>query len=200
MPIPKAAVEALASEHVSAVTTCGAADLDARWAGRTAWYSTFIRTAAAGGYRVGNRGFCLLILRRVSGAIDAYVAARGHVLELVEEKRWSSYFRALTQYEISIALLYQAIVACTKLAGERLFDRQDGSPEQRLNQIYNVYRHDPVLEADDQPLWVTDTAISCASASIAFREYEEILEVLAHYAQALAQGDTSRFLALGDRD
>jgi hypothetical protein len=71
-----------------------------------------------------------------------------------------------------------------------MFDKSDGSKEQRLNEIYNTSKHmDERIDKGQMPaeatsaVWITNSGLECGDATLSFVELEELLAWLRSAAQ-----------------
>lgn len=132
-----------------------------------------------------HRPFALQLIRRVEMALREYETGRAALLDLVDgdRGRWSPYFRALSHFEAAVSQLYQAYDNLRKLMGANLFEKDDGSALQRLNDIYNTAKHE--FAQAEQPLWITDQGLESDRTELAFTEIEEMLRECASIAETM---------------
>lgn len=75
-------------------------------------------------------------------ALSEYSSAHEKLQDLISgNSRWSPYYRAFHHIEAAAALLYQEHDFSHKILDQQLFERNDGSPLQRLNLIYGASSH-----------------------------------------------------------
>ena len=196
MQLSDEAIDTFISDKITKITTCGAADVGAEFPARDDWLKGYALTAIFNGsYRHEVRGLGLLIVRRVRSAIDAYDAGRIQLSRVADRarNRWLHYLDAVTHFETALSQLYQAYQAILKHGGaiKPAFKPNDGSDVQRLNTIYNSFRHDPVGE--DYTLWLTNTGFECTQTGLTFGEFEAMLRTWGLLARAIAEGDKHAF-------
>lgn len=143
-------------------------------------------------------------LRRVHGAFEAYDLARK---ELLEYSRFGSgynprsYFRALNWIEVCVSFSDQAfrLVLQTYNTEERLFKAGEGSPLERLRELYNKTKHiDGILNENGKTglgrtlvVYLTTDGILLKSRKeghlLKYSELSELLKELADEASYLSQ-------------
>lgn len=192
MAFTKAAVELFISAKAAAVTACGASDMTAAVPESQHWLSHFGLSAIFHDFPPAEmRPFVITFIRRIHAAFLEYELARQNVLELVKDGngRWSSYFAALTHFEMVLSQLYVAVDLVRKRSKHDFFKTGDGSFEEHLNLIYNASKHD--LPDGELPIWFTNTGISCAKANVTFVEVEDFLSKMAGVVKGLCDRETA---------
>lgn len=129
------------------------------------------------------RPYILNMMRRMETAVGEYRLGREMLQAYVDElPRRNNHFlqalRALSHFEQSAAALYQAAQLTRPITKEQLFENNDGSPEQRLNVIYNRSKHfdEPVGSLPPAvPVWLTNEGLECSSAALSFAELHGII-------------------------
>lgn len=149
-----------------------------------------------------NRAFVINYIRRVDQAVREYRAGRDLLIKLIEEKnsKPSLYFRTLHCFEQSIALLYQAMQLTQKhgqsITKEKynIFEKGDNSKEERLNSIYNSWKHtyDRIAKGDlppggTMPVWITNEGMKSNKALLRFSELRELLAEYVELAKDLSE-------------
>jgi hypothetical protein len=180
------------AHKLSELTACDAPDL----ADDSTWLNTFILSTI---FRVRlepkTRAYLFNFLRRAEGAIDAYRTACAAVREYVSTPRnvITPYFRSLSHFEICLSQAYQAYELLARASGETIYNQGDGSPEERLQMLYVDSKHmDRMISGDKLPpeatagVWITNTGLSSARASLSFAELHAILLNLHGLAQKLS--------------
>lgn len=176
MPFTKHAVDTFISDKIGKVTECRVGDLYAEFPSAKDWVSGFgLMVIFVDQPREEIRPFAIQFVRRIEMAIAEYSRAREALQDLISGSRgrWSPYFRALYHFEAAIAQLYQAYDCSRKALKTALFVSKDGSPLDRLNNIYNTDKHK--LAVQDQPVWLTNDGIETADAKLSFSELEELM-------------------------
>ena len=80
-------------------------------------------------------------------------------------------------------MLYRAYDLSRKKLKQELFDPKDGSPLQRLNDIYNISKHQPA-EAQD-PVWLSNEGFRTAEAKLLYSEFEDLARSLARIVEQI---------------
>lgn len=176
-------VDQFISQRVTAVTECNATDLREEFPLSEDWVTGFgLRVIFNDQPKAEMRPFALQLVRRSEMALANYAHGREALQGLVSgnRARWSPYYRALSYFETSVAHLYQAWVHMHKLLGVPLFEKNDGTPLQRLNHVYNVSKHE--TPAADETVWITNAGLATKDVSITFGEIEELMRVCARIA------------------
>lgn len=180
------AIETFISDKITAVTECNVSDLYAEFPAAKNWVSGFgLMVIYVDQPPIATRPFALQFVRRAEMAFAEYASARDELVGLIigKSRQWSPYFRALNHFEATVAQLYQAFDCSRKMLDTELFVKNDGSPLNRLNQIYNTSKHQ-VAELD-QPVWITNEGIETEDSRLAFSEIEDLLRLCARIATKL---------------
>ncbi len=192
MPFTKYAVDTFISDKVTGVTECTLADLYAEFPDAKNWVSSFgLMVIFNNQPPVQRRPLALQLIRRVEMIFVEHSQARHQLLDLIAKGagRWSPYFRALHHLESTLSLSYQAYHFAGKSLDQRLFEKKDDSPLDRLNRIYNTSKHQ--LAEIEQPIWITNSGMSTVDCSLTFIEIEELVRTLARIVQRLTSKQPS---------
>jgi hypothetical protein len=140
-------------------------------------------------------------LRRAEGAAQEYGMAREMTLAHLANTNPNSvsgYIAAIGHWE---AFLSQAYQAWCLLDGtqRKLFTKNDGSPMQRLNLLYNRTKHAEKAIAAGQlpqdgtlPVWLKNDGLHSVDSCLTFEELAEMLEELAVWTEAAQNPATMR--------
>lgn len=186
MPFTKSAVELFISARASAINTCGASDMKVKVPESAHWLSNFGLAVIFNDFPpAAMRPFVINFIRRVHGAFLEYDIARREVLNLVKDGngRWSPYFAALTNFEVTVAQLYLAMDSIRKHSNHDFFTTGDGSFEERLNLVYNASKHQ--LAKKELPVWFTNEGLACTDAVLTFVEIEDFMLKMADVVKGL---------------
>lgn len=194
MPLSSYAYDKFVIQEYSALTDCCALPVGTDFPDVELWLSSFVLNTI---FRVplpqdrAALGFALI--RRAQGSIEDFDAGCQLLRAFVEEKRGvESYFRCLRKFELAAHQTYQAFDVGRKVMNTQLFEKGDGSPFQRLNEIYNLSRHQPPTELPPDhlhPLWLRNDGLYCKSAHLEYSELRELICSLARIAKRVAHGD-----------
>ena len=186
MPFTPTAIEQFISARVTSVTECNASDLSDEFPTAKDWVSGFgLMVIFTDRPKPELRPFALQFVRRCEMALANYGHGRKALQDLISGNRgrWAPYYRALSYFEAAVAQLYQAYINMHKLLGTPLFTKNDGTPLQRLNHIYNTSKHE--TPADDETVWITNSGMETKEATISFGEIEELARVCARISERL---------------
>jgi hypothetical protein len=136
--------------------------------------------------------FIFAILRRAQMALVEHENGRIALLDYVKgaKDRISVYFRALYHFEIAINLVYQAHELFMKILKVRLFEKNDGTPVERLNRIYNVSKHLEPSSISDTHLhsvWIKNEGLCISTAMLSFEEFAELVVDVCGLADKLSK-------------
>ena len=133
------------------------------------------------------------IIRRAEGAIEDHDAARAHLADFVQDRqKISSYFRCLRKLESTLAMLSQTHEIIRKSLNRDLFNKNDGSPYQRLHFIYNRDRHDKPEQLPPGQLhtvWIKNDGLYEKETSLTFDELRELIRRICRTANGMAKGE-----------
>jgi hypothetical protein len=186
VPFTPDAISEFISARAIAVTECNAQDLSEEFPTAPDWVTGFgLMVIFNDKPKLAFRPFALQLIRRCEMALANYGHARRSLQDLIagDRRRWSPYYRALSYFEAAVAQLYQAYVHMHKLLGTPLFAKNDGSPLQRLNHIYNASKHETPSEADT--VWITNAGLETKGVAISFAEIEELMRVCGRISNRL---------------
>ncbi|MGE7662988.1 hypothetical protein ACQKL6_14990 [Peribacillus sp. NPDC097197] len=143
-----------------------------------------------------NQKYVINILRRVSNAINEYESGRNMLESYLSVKRESisKYFLSVFHFENSITQTYQALMLLKTMSNiEKLFEKEDGSLLQRINNIYNHIKHlnerienSKIPEGYTIPMWITNFGLESPNAEVNFEEFASCLIELGTCANKLS--------------
>lgn len=74
----------------------------------------------------------------------------------------------------------------------KVFEKHDGSAEQRLNLLYNAMKHvekrinaGQIPENATSPVWLSNSGLECTDGHLTFNETADVLRFLAKWANVL---------------
>ena len=143
-----------------------------------------------------GRQIAFAIIRRSRTSLlahdDGVLALERYLLSLKNGSRnIGEYFEALSRFENAVATLYQGLDVYAKVTKQRLFEKLDGSPESRLNLLYNISKHylpEQLPDGHLQALWIANDGLHCSAAALTWEEFANLLENLAEIAQYISEG------------
>lgn len=192
MPLTNYSLDNFVSQEISSLTKCNAVDLTQKFDQAEHWIENFVLNSI---FRIQikqeHKPFIFAILRRAQMALVEHENGRIALQEYVNGKkdRISLYFRALYHFEIAINLIYQAHELFMKITKVRLFQKNDGTPVERLNRIYNVSKH---LEPSNIPdthlhsVWIKNEGLCISTAMLTFEELAELVKDVCGLADKLS--------------
>lgn len=181
------------------LTECGARELSIDPSESAQWLPTFVLVSVfQSAIPDPTRQLTFSFLRRVDAAIIDYANARAQLAAYLEpggKRSISAYSRSLHSFETATAAAFQAFQLVKQLlpAKPRLFEREDGSPLQRLDRIYNATKHADEWIANGErsapdstlPVWLTNDGFEVKGYALAFEEFATEIETLAAFARHL---------------
>jgi hypothetical protein len=183
------------AHKLSLLTECGAPEFtsDENWLGAFILNSVFIAALLP-----KPRAYAFNFLRRAQGALSSYRLARLELIDYLQTPRnvLSPYFRALLHFEVCISQSYQALELLATASRRDVFDKKDGSKEERLHRLYIRSKHmDKMIEGGQIPteataaIWITNQGLECSSASLSFEELLSLLKWIMEMADRISRFD-----------
>jgi hypothetical protein len=148
----------------------------------------FLNSVLRSKYKDGVRHAVIGFLRRTSHAFRAYHDAREATLEYLDglepgKPNLTKYFAAVVAWETCVLQLNMAVAAIRAVNGEKLYEKNDGSPLQRIYDTANNVKHFPGElgeGAEVQPLWLTNSGLASFGIEVT---YEELAAELGDFAE-----------------
>lgn len=88
-------------------------------------------------------------------------------------------------------MMWQAFDMIKKLTNENLYSRNDGSPYEKLNIIYNTYRHfspsDVANQGNLHAIWLTNEGIKTSTHEILCSEISALLIEIGNIANKISK-------------
>lgn len=193
MPFTKYAVDSFISARATAITRCGASDMNLAEPGWRNWLTNVGLSAIFTDFPPEvMRPFAINFIRRITTAFLEYDLARTAVLALIVDGngRWSPYFMALSHFECVIAQLYTALDSVRKYANHDFFKMGDGSFEEHLNRLYNSGRHE--LPKRELPVWFSNDGLHHSEAMVTFGEIEDFMSKMAGVVKGLCDCEAAQ--------
>lgn len=140
-------------------------------------------------------------LRRAQYAYSEHALARASTLMFLEARGQSprAYADALFHWECFLGQAWHAYALLAAAWMGKVFEKNDGSVEQRLNVLYNQMKHvesrienGQILPGANVPVWLENDGLRSIDAKLSFGETAEILKGLAKYADALSNPTTAK--------
>jgi len=181
MPLTNYSLDNFVSQEISNLTECNAIDLTQAFDQAEHWIENFVLNSIfCVNVKQEYKPFIFAILRRAQMALVEHENGRIALQNYVNGKkdRISIYFRSLYHFEIAINLVYQAHEIFMKIKKGQLFQKNDGTPLERLNRIYNVSKH---LEPSTIPdthlhsMWIKNDGLYISTVMLTFEELADLL-------------------------
>lgn len=181
MPLSNYSLDKFVSQEITKLTECNAVDLTQKFDQAEYWIENFVLNSI---FRVQvkqeYKPFIFAILRRAQMALVEHENGRKALQDYINgpKDRISVYFRGLYHFEIAINLVYQAHELFMKISKVRLFEKNDNTPVERLNRIYNVSKH---LEPSTIPdthlhsVWIKNEGLCISTTMLTFEELAELV-------------------------
>ena len=195
MPLSHYALDRFVAPHLSELSTCGANDMSQYRDRYDSWMQDFVLNSILRiKFRHPDRTYIACFLRRTQMAFHEYEQARCSLEEYVATRATSKCLLALSRFENCVGQIYKAhMLLKNVLAEKRLFEKDDRSPLDRLNKIYNAGKHAESVIASGElpesfttPVWITNQGLSSIPASVTFVELEAMLSDLSKCAGHLS--------------
>ncbi len=181
------------AHKLSLLTECGAPE----FAYVDNWLSAFILNSVfIAQLPPKQRAYAFNFLRRAQGALSSYRLARLELIDYLQSPRGvlSPYFRALLHFEVCISQSYQAFELLATASGLDVFDKDDGSKEERLYRLYiqskdmgGMIQGGKIPTEATAAIWITNHGIECNGTSLSFEELVSLLEWIAKMADRISK-------------
>jgi hypothetical protein len=166
------------------------------------WVSNhFLNSVMRGSLELPAGAYVFNYLRRAEGAFSQHALARAATADFLSTGRQapSPYAAALLYWEFFLgqswqgyALLNELIRFLTKSENLNVFEKGDGSVEERLWLLYNSMKHaesriahGQILEDTTSPVWLSNQGLECTEGTLTYIETGDILRDLAKWADAI---------------
>jgi hypothetical protein len=194
MPLSMYALDNFVAQDLSQLTECQAVPVAPEFPDCSSWLSSFVLNWILHiSLSKEKAALAFALIRRAEGAVVDYEEARELLTDIVGGKRnISLYFRCLRRFESSVGMLYQSLDFARKALGVKLFIQGDGSPYERLNQIYNNSRHSnpEALPAGQlHAVWIKNDGLYTDGANLTFAELRDLILDIGRIAEKLAKGE-----------
>lgn len=197
MPFTNYALDTYIAQDLSRLTECNAPGLSKEFNQAEYWVNNFILNSI---FHIQvnpeSKPFIFSILRRVQMVFAEYANGQEALFDYLagSKKRVSVYFRALYHFEIAVSLLYQSYEMVIKITGQRLYEKNDGSPIERLNRIYNVSKHiesSTIPKGHIQAVWISNAGLVVSTAELSWYELAELIKEAGSKVNSLFNPPTS---------
>jgi hypothetical protein len=166
----------------------------------------FLNCTFRGAFAPPMHAYAYNFLRRAQNAFSEHRLAREHTLNFLgpDGKEIKRYVAALYHWESFLGQAWHAYALLAKAWDSNVFDKNDGSVQQRLNALYNQMKHvesrienGQILCNATVPVWLENQGIRSIDTHLTFEETAEVLKELAKIADALTDPATA-YDKLGD--
>ena len=192
MPLSNYSLDKFVSQELTKLTECNAIDLTQKFCQAEHWIENFVLNSIfRAQVKQAYKPFIFAILRRAQMALVEHENGRIALHDYVSghKNRISVYFRALYHFEIAINLTYQAHELFMKISGVELFKKNDGSPVERLNRIYNVSKHlesSTIRNSQLHAVWIKNKGLCISSTMLTFEELAGLVKDICKLADKLS--------------
>lgn len=166
------------------------------------WVSNFIlNTLLRQNLQAPLRQYFFNFLRRSESAFREHALAREATVQFLDGSRQSPsrYMMAVFHWEIFLSQAWQAYALLIDIQGENIYEKGNGSVEERLNSLYNQSKHtEKVIRGEEMPetatvpVWLTNEGLESHNVRLTYHETGDVLSHLAEYAQAFQDPQTLR--------
>jgi hypothetical protein len=161
----------------------------------------FLNSAVGAQFKPPMDAYAYNYLRRAQFAFSEHDLARKVTLAFLERGNQSVtlYVEALFHWECFLGQSWHAYKLLATAWEGAVFQRKDGSVEQRLNTLYNQMKHvescienSQMLPNATVPVWLENEGLRSVDANLAYGETADVLKDLAKYANALMDPRTAK--------
>ena len=189
---------------VSTFTVADISDMSGYTKESAHWIANFfLNSTARGSFRPPMDAYAFNFLRRAQFAFSEHEAARKSTLQFLSGGNQSvvHYADALFHWECFLSQSWHAYALLARAWEGTVFERHDGSVEQRLSALYNQMKHveSRIENSDTQmlpgatvPVWMENEGLRSIDTKLAYSETAEVLKDLAKYANALMDPKTAK--------
>jgi hypothetical protein len=184
-------LDTFVAQELSQLTECNAPDLSKEFEQAEHWITNFIMNSMFS-FNVDQltRSYIFMIVRRAQMGIAEYNLGRLLLLDYTAgpPEQVSLYFRSLFHFENAAALFYQSYDITRHVRNDKPFQRNDGSPLDRLNKLYNSSKHttpSQIPATHIHAVWLTNDGLSDKDVSLAWDEFSDIIRDVCTFANAL---------------
>ena len=187
---------------ISEFTVCDIPDISAKYPEASHWLANhFLNSVFRGAFNNKYRQYAFNQIFRAQVSFADYHEARALTTEFLikgkpDNPAIRTYFRAVARWESCLLNLQIFIDVMNKmkldLKGERVFNENDGTPEQRSYEMANSIKHwgekvssNKHKEQDTIPLWLTNTGLKTRFQAITYHELASLVSEIANVANEL---------------
>jgi hypothetical protein len=161
----------------------------------------FLNSAFSASFAPEMKAYAYNFLRRTQFAFSEHRLARESTLLFLtrDGKSPTAYVEALFHWECFLSQSWQAFNLLAKAWAGTVFNKNDGSVEQRLNALYNQMKHvesriesGQMLPDATVPVWLENEGLKSTDARMTYAETAAILKELAKYADILMSPKTAK--------
>jgi hypothetical protein len=196
MPLSAFAADTYVATGISEFTAAEIPDMSATHPESRHWiYNYILNSVLRGAVQSVEREYRFNFLRRAMTAFEEHALARQTTLEFVTSDRqsYSPYFAAIHHWEQYLAASWHALVTLAKIGGQKhVFEKGDGSWEERVNGLYNAMKHVESRIENGQmpplgtlPVWLCNDGLSSTDAALSFAETGTVLQTVGDWAHIL---------------
>lgn len=187
---------------VSAFTAADIPDMSGYAKESPHWVANFfLNSAFTAKFKYPMDAYSYNYLRRAQFAFIEHALARDATLKFLQggSQSVTRYVEALHHWESFLGQSWHAYALLAKAWAGKVFEKGDGSVEQRLNVLYNQMKHvesridnAQMLPGATVPVWLENQGLRSVDANLTFAETSGVLKDLAKYADALMNPKTAK--------
>lgn len=161
----------------------------------------FLNLAFSASFDPPMNAYAYNFLRRAQYAFSEHHLARESTLAFLASSNQSVryYVDALFHWECFLGQAWHAFNLLATAWDGKVFEKNDGSMEQRLNALYNQMKHvesrienKQIIQDATVPVWLENEGLQSVDASLTYSESGEVLKELSTYADALSNPSTAK--------
>jgi hypothetical protein len=157
----------------------------------------FLNSVFRAEYADKQRQLAFNIIYRAQACFETFEHARTLTAAYLEgnepaNPRSGKYYRALRAWEACFLHLQTFVELLVGLTSTRVFEKGDGSPEQRAYEVANTVKHwgqivgrDEHLDDDTVPMWLTNAGFATRNGPVTYVELSNLLSECAAVANDL---------------
>jgi hypothetical protein len=167
---------------------CHIPDLSVDFEDASRWMSTlFFVSAIQAEYKGAGRQFAANIVFRAHASFDLYHEARMKTMTFIEKSGSHNphallYYASIRTWESCLISLQALLEVISNFSGEKLYERSDGSPLQRTNDMANTVKHwgaaitrNEHEDGDTLPVWLSSEGLVTRKYVLEYTELADLI-------------------------
>lgn len=166
--------------------------------GHCSWLSSFLLNSVLRSRYTGKTyQFAFNFLRRSESACREFELAKGETVRFLEGTRQSIslYVRAVQHWEYFLSQAWHSFLLLSSFAGyprTNLFEKGDGSVDERLNGLYNASKHaesqidnGQIPEIYSMPIWLANDGLVSVAYKLSYVEVGDVVKLLSQWSNCI---------------